>query len=125
MALNMRNLEQVTGLAFTHPETGCEYGVIRRIEGKPSVTVEGFTSFAEDECGNTFVQAHDSSIHFWDHEADELIRLAPDWKAFVANCQQPRQVDLDSAQVKSAWIDPEFAKKLGIQAPPDGWRKKP
>jgi len=124
MAKDMIDLEQVIGLTFKHPETGCEYGVIRRMTGKPTPPFVGYTPFAEDECGNAFVEANDSSISFWDHETDDLTRLAPDWKSFVANCQEPTQVDLDPAQVKSAWIDPEFAKELGLQVPPDGWQKK-
>jgi hypothetical protein len=125
MAQDMNDLEPVIGLTFTHPETGCEYGAIRRLHGKSPVSVVGFTPFAEDECGNAFVRANDSSVHFWDHETDELTRLALDWKSFIANCEEPRQVELDPSQVKSAWIDPEFAKQLGIQVPPDGWKKKP
>lgn len=33
-------------------------------------------------------------------------------------------VELNEDQVVSAWIDPEFAKQMGIEAPEDGWLKK-
>lgn len=125
MAILMRDLKQVAGLVFTHPATGEEYGIIRQIQGKAAASIAGQTPFAEDGCGNEFVQAQDSSIHFWDHETEELTRLASDWDSFVANCEKPKPVELDLAQVKSAWIDPEFAKQLGIKVPPDGWKKKP
>lgn len=120
----MRDLKQVTGLVFIHPDTGNVYGVIRCVERKSAASIAGFTPFAEDECGNAFVQRDDSSILFWDHETDELAHLASDWKSFAENCRQSPSVVLDPAQVESAWIDPEFAKQFGIQVPPDRQTKK-
>jgi hypothetical protein len=37
----------------------------------------------------------------------------------------PPPVELDPNQVKSVWIDPAFAKSLGMKVPGDGWVKKP
>ena len=67
----------------------------------------------------------DGSIVFWDHETDDITTLAPNWNAFVAGCAAPTQVELDERDVRSVWIDPEFAKEQGVDAPPDGWLKKP
>ena len=124
MAPDMNDLRRVLGLVFTHPESGSEYGAIRRFDGEPAIRAAGFTPIAEDECGNAFVEAPDRSIHFWDHETDEVTRLAPDFDSFIAGCDKQKPIELDPSQVKSVWIDPEFAKKHGIQVPPDGWKKK-
>jgi len=62
---------------------------------------------------------------FWDHETDDLIRLASSISEFVANCVDAPPVESDPAQVKSVWIDPKFAKSIGKRVPKDGWVKKP
>jgi hypothetical protein len=62
---------------------------------------------------------------FWDHETDELTTLADSWEVFENGCKEPESIALDESNVVSAWIDPEFAKQLGIVAPKDGWKKRP
>lgn len=55
---------------------------------------------------------------FWDHEIpDNQIELAAGVNRFVdilAPCDMD-DVELDEAQVKRVWIDPEFAKKHNLQ----------
>ena len=62
---------------------------------------------------------------FWDHETDELIRRADSVSELISHCTDPQPVEVDPNRVKSAWIDPKFAKSLGMKVPEDGWVKKP
>ena len=112
------NLEMVAGKVFTNPHTLETYGAIRAVDGAaaahPASTL-GYVPFAEDGCGNAFVQGSDGSIRFWDHETDGVILLADGWGAFVAGCHAPQPIELDSSRVESVWIDPDFAKKFGLK----------
>jgi hypothetical protein len=122
----MTDLSQICGLVFI-TDSGDEYGIIR--QGKSQVehpvSTIGLEHLADDESGNAFARHADGSIVFWDHETDDITTLAPNWNAFVAGCAAPTQVELDERDVRSVWIDPEFAKEQGVDAPPDGWLKKP
>ena len=117
----------ISGMVFTHSVTGQEYGVIRLIASQPLVVPESGTwiTIAEDESGNEFRFADGVGIAFWDHETYEQIPLAPSWEIFRAGCAPPSPVELDPSQVRSVWVDPELARKLGRQVLPDGWVKKP
>lgn len=119
---------EVVGLDFTDAATQRTYGTIRRLEkttrNHPALKT-GFLPFAEDECGNAFLVAGDGRVLFWDHETDDVLCLADTWDAFRNGCHKPEPVTLDPAQVKSVWINPEFAKKMGIDVPADGYKKKP
>ncbi|MDX2412617.1 MAG: SMI1/KNR4 family protein [Woeseiaceae bacterium] len=122
----MPNVSPIYGLVFV-TESGDEYGIIR--EGlsqiEHPVSAMGLEHLADDESGNAFASKADGSIVFWDHETDGITKLASNWDDFVACCSAPRPVELDEEDVLSAWVDPEFAKDQGIEAPPDGWIKKP
>lgn len=117
----------ISGMVFTHPDTGEEYGVVRLISSQPIVVPDDGTwiAIAEDESGNEFRFSNGAGIAFWDHETDEQICLAATWEAFCAGCGPPSTVELDSSQIKAVWVDPELARKLGRQVPPDGWVMKP
>ena len=80
---------------------------------------------ADDECGNCFALAADGRVIFWDHETDELVDLAACLSDFLAGCVEMREIALNPNQVKSVWVDPEFAKSLKMQVPADGWIRKP
>lgn len=101
------------------------YGSIRELsEPLPTdVDVGNAVPFAEDECGNLFVLKN-SKAFFWDHETNELLELASSLNDFIAGCVDTPEVKLDSRQVISAWINPEFAKGLGVKSSKDGWIKK-
>jgi hypothetical protein len=71
--------------------------------------------FAEDSCGNAFLLASNGRVLFWDHETDELTELACDWDSFVAGCKPPTPIDFDKFKIISAWINPDFAKKVRDQ----------
>lgn len=120
-------LETVRKKVFRHPVTGKDYGPIR-IPAKPGQfeTLDGksFEVLAEDVCGNFFTITPDGAVWFWDHETDDLEPLVGSVAEFVANCIVPEPVEFDPKQVKSAWIDPAFAKSLGMKVPADGWVKK-
>jgi hypothetical protein len=121
-------LNAVLGKVFLHPVTKVEYGRIR-IPRTPSTfsTLDG-TSYdvvAEDECGNYFTKTQDGALWFWDHETDELVRLAGSISEFISHCADPKPVELSPDRVKSVWIDPKFAKSLGLKVPENGWVKKP
>jgi len=73
---------------------------------------------------NAFCTSKDGAVWFWDHETDNTERLAGSTAEFVAHCIEPPLVRLDRKRVKSVWIDPAVAKRIGKQAPADGWVKK-
>jgi hypothetical protein len=81
-------------------------------------------TIAEDDCGNFFAVLESGAIAFWDHETDALTPLAISLQQFMANCTDPASVKLKPGQVKSVWINPEFAKQLGIEVSADGKPKK-
>lgn len=88
-------------------------------------SIDSFGSpFATDECGNLFTTKDESTIYFWDHETDEANLIAASFEELLAGATDPASVELREDQVKSVWIDPEFAKQFGIDVPPDGWKKK-
>ena len=123
----MKDITPIIGKEFTSKLTGEGYGVFRTCAaGLP----EGFSPskfgapFAEDDCGNLFTQAKDGRICFWDHETNDLTIIAASWDDFAKACVEPQKVELKEGQVESVWINPEFAKKMGIEAPKDGWIKK-
>jgi len=121
-------LNTVVGKVFRHPVTKTEYGLIR-VPSSPTTfsTLDGisFDVLAEDGCGNCFTTSKDGAVWFWDHETDELVRLAGSVPEFISYCVDPQPVELRPEQVKSVWIDPAFAKSIGKEVPKDGWVKKP
>ena len=113
------------GLVYVRPDTGEEFGLIRKICGAvPEFSPDG-TPFAIDECGNFFILLASGEIAFWDHETNQVTILAADWDQFAANCTKPRPAELDPERVRSAWIDPDLARSLGRDVPEDGWIKRP
>jgi len=125
----MQNLpETVHGKVFVHPVTKEEYGTLRLPHAAERfTTLEGksFDSLAEDDCGNRFTIVENGSVLFWDHETDEFVHLADSLQEFISNCTNPPKINFDQSKVKSAWIDPAFAKSIGRDVPKDGWVKKP
>jgi len=74
---------------------------------------------AEDMCGNyVFVdEGKNGAVFFWDHETAEGTQLASTFHEFL-NLLRPfdaTTVKLKPGQVKKAWIDPEFLKRLKKQ----------
>jgi hypothetical protein len=117
----------LAGLVFTEPTSGTDYGRIRPVDPSSVEADDGtvWLVLAEDEAGNAFLADPNGRIAFWDHETDDLVELASSFQAFADGCSEPSPVELDPKQVKSVWIDPAFAKELGIDVPADGWKKKP
>lgn len=113
-------LNTVVGKVFLHPATKVEYGQIR-IPPTPTTfsTLDGssFDVLAEDGCGNCFTTMEDGAVWFWDHETDELVRLAGSVLEFISHCTDPKPVELSPNQVKSVWINPAFAKSRGMKVP--------
>ncbi len=68
-----------------------------------------------------------SVVHV-DQESDyKITKLAESYEAFLLGLEGDEAfvvVEPDQAQVKSVWVDPKFAKKMGIDAPADGWIKR-
>jgi hypothetical protein len=114
------------GKVFTHPVSKKSYGPIRPASRGQLSKLNGtkFEVLGEDSCGNCFAAASDGGVLFWDHETDDLVRLADSINEFVSHCTEPPQPELNPKQIKSAWIDPDFAKSIGKQVPKDGWLKK-
>jgi len=96
---------------------GEEFGIIR--EAKPPFPEElsKLQVAAEDECGNYFIVI-DGKVYFWDHETRENVILANSIEEFTSGCVVPTEVVLQPGQVESAWVDPEFAKEMGIDKKP-------
>lgn len=119
-------LSAVRGKVFMHPHTKESYGPIRPPSQGQFSTLDGasFDSIGEDTCGNRFAVAKGGAVLFWDHETDDLISLAASVSEFVANCIDAAPVELNPGQVKSVWIDPEFAQLIGKKVLKDGWVKK-
>jgi hypothetical protein len=97
-------------------DSGEEYGIIRKTDLR---TIEGKEAIAEDECGNHFLTSP-SAIYFLDHETNEEYLLSSSLTEFMEKCTIPSKSTLKPSEVRSAWIDPTFAKSLGIEAPEDG-----
>jgi hypothetical protein len=106
------DIEKVVGKVF-RSANGEVFGQIRRLEGtSPSeIALHSCNAFAEDECGNYFVES-DSFVGFWDHETNEITKLAGSVKEFLDRLVFPKDVSLHPGQVVSAWIDHEFLRNL-------------
>lgn len=123
----MKDFTVVFGKEFDSKLTGSVHGIFRKCGA--SLPANFFIAkfgapFAEDGGGNLFTQIQNGSICFWDHETDDLAVIAFSWEEFASGCIEPKEVKLKSGQVKSAWIDPEFARKMGIAVPKVSWIKK-
>jgi len=92
---------------------GEEFGVIRAVCHPFPDELSDTEIIAEDGCGNYFCLIN-GKVVFWDHETNDKTVLANSTKEFVAGCSKPANVELKPEQIISSWIDPEFAKKLGI-----------
>lgn len=103
----------IFGLVF-HRADGEEYGVIREATPPFPDNLLDDEVLAEDSCGNYFVHRRDR-VYFWDHETAELEFLAENLNDFQAGCQADTDIQLDSDDVISVWVDPEFAKEFGIK----------
>ncbi len=123
----MKDITNIEGKEYFSPVTNQGYGIGEVFSGRlpEGFTTEAFgTPFAYDGCGNLFTENEKKEICFWDHETDEVVVIAKSWNAFTEGCVDTEPVELKEGQVKSAWIDPEFAKQMGIEVPSDGWKKR-
>lgn len=104
-------IELIEGKVFRSAD-GEEFGVIRRLDGPAPLEIseQSFEAFAEDECGNYFVQKN-GSIAFWDHETNTFAPLASSQSEFVSKLVSPEPLLALPGNVLSAWIDPEFLKE--------------
>jgi hypothetical protein len=77
-------------------------------KGYPVAWAEGGNYVLIDE-------SRDGAVLFWDHEVPEDLRqVAPSFGAFL-DLLEPFDIEkiaLKPGQVKKAWIDPEFARRL-------------
>ncbi len=126
----MNDISKILNKDFICSKTGEVYSIHFSLEGDfPEYwsKVKFGVPFARDSNGNLFTESKDKKIYFWDHETDDLHLLAKDFEEFERDCSEPQpiEVELKEGQVKSAWMDPEFAKTMGIDVPKDGWIKRP
>ncbi|UXK09530.1 SMI1/KNR4 family protein [Shewanella putrefaciens] len=98
-------------------ETGVEYGVIRKAKEPFPEVLSTSNVLAEDDCGNYFILSNEA-VCFWDHETGENAFLSKSVDDFVSMCSAPEEAELEPSQIESAWIDPEFAKQIGIKSKP-------
>jgi hypothetical protein len=106
-------IEHIEGKIFRATD-GEMFGVIRALSDSIPADLQALQliPFAEDSCGNFFV-ADGEQIRFWDHETLKVYLLAQSTAEFVAGLIEPESAVLQKSLVRSAWIDPEFAKKFG------------
>jgi hypothetical protein len=122
----MKNLGRILGKELESKLTGLCYGVRECGTRLP----EGFSDskfgapIAEDDSGNIVTVLPGGSVSFWDHETDQLTVIASSWDEFASGWVAPKPVNFEPGQVKSGWIDPDFAKSIGIPVPKDGWIRK-
>ncbi|MBT8292314.1 MAG: SMI1/KNR4 family protein [Eudoraea sp.] len=109
-------MNEAYGKVFTTSE-GEEFGIIREAKAPFPEELSKMKVTAEDECGNYFIVI-DGKVAFWDHETSEKIILANSIEEFISGCAEPSKVELKPGQVESVWIDPEFAKEMGIDEKP-------
>lgn len=113
------NIQPLLDLVFRDPSSGVEFGPIRKSHAiampRPDLRV-----LAEDSCGNRFAISKDGAVHFWDHETDDLSRLAESFEEFARKCTAPTPVDLETAKRAKVWLDPAFAAEHGIEVDEDG-----
>ncbi|MCG7200220.1 SMI1/KNR4 family protein [Marinobacter pelagius] len=109
-------MNQIYGKVFKATD-GTEYGVLRKASGPYPDDVPKADLIAEDECGNFFLKSA-AGVSFWDHETGQASIIAESMEEFVDCCVAPSEVELERGKVKSAWIDPEFAKEFGIDPEP-------
>lgn len=123
----MPNVDPAVGKIFIHRLTKEAYGPLRLPYARSISTLDGTSLdvIADDDCGNSFTLAIDGTVKFWDHETDELVNLADSVREFVEGCTDSPETVLHPNQVKSVWVQPGFAKSLGVEVPADGWVKKP
>ena len=60
-------------------------------------------------------EGKNGAVFFWDHEVPEEIKeVAPNFEAFLDHLEpfDINAIQLKPEQVKKAWIDPEFLKRL-------------
>jgi hypothetical protein len=112
-------IEQIFGKCFRNA-SGADYGVIRPISGvvPEELAISTGTPIAEDDCGNFFL-TFKKAVVFWDHELAQFIRLADSFESFIAGLVDPEPALLRKNQIKSAWIDPEFATPSPLVG--EGW----
>ena len=83
----------------------------RRMEGPPSA----FLPIADDPAGNllalALVGADAGSVYFWDHETDELTRVATSFSALLDELTACAD-ELPPHQVLSVQVDPDFWREL-------------
>jgi hypothetical protein len=123
----MKDLSNIIGKEYESPHTCDVYYFSELFDGDfpEGYSIDSFGSpFATDACGNLFTTKDESTIYFWDHETDEAYLIAASFEELLAGVTEPASVELREDQVKSVWIDPEFAKQFGIDVPADGWKKK-
>ncbi|WP_024930854.1 SMI1/KNR4 family protein [Methylophilus sp. OH31] len=106
-------ITEMEGKVFRSPK-GDEYGVIRALQGSRPTILDGEV-FADDGSGNFFVLLPSGAVAFWDHETSESTVLAESLASFFSALLTPEPVILREGQVKSVWIDPEFAKEFGLR----------
>jgi hypothetical protein len=106
-------MNSIYGKVFLNSD-GEEFGAIREAQPPFPAELGNMKIVAEDECGNYFIEEL-NSVLFWDHELSSTLCLAKTYEEFLLGCKKPSEVVLKSGQVKSAWIDPDFAKEFGIQ----------
>ncbi len=122
-----QTLAGVRGKVFCQPVTEKPFAPIRLCEPwQIPATRDGrsLDVIAGDHGGNASCTTKDGAVWFWDHETDDTERLAGSVAGFVAHCIEPLPVRSDPKRVKSVWMDPAFAKRIGKQVPADGWVKK-
>ncbi|GEM_PF-277291 len=79
------------------------------------------------ECGP---QGEPKVVHVDQESNYKITPVAETFEAFIRGLEDDKAFETDDgtesndANVVSAWVDPNFAKKMGIEVPGDGWIKR-
>jgi len=115
-------MKLIIGKSFKN-SCGEEYGIIREAIAPFPEEISNNEIFAEDGCGNYFLLIS-NKVYFWNHETSHNEILANSIDDFILGCSTPTEVELKPENVVSAWIDPEFAKKIMLRNNPNKTSKK-
>ncbi len=124
----MDTISEAVGKDYLSPKTKEAYTILAAFDGSYPAEyseTENGKPIAEDGCGNLITTKENKAVYFWDHETDETTLIADSIEEIIEEAKDPEPVDFDESKVESSWIDPSFAKEMGIKTDEEGWIKKP
>lgn len=84
--------------------------ILRQYHHFPKRTV----AISEDACGNyVYMQPETGEVFYWDHELEgDYLKIASDLSGFLSLLEPFDPSSVETGEVISAWIDPDFLQEL-------------